>query len=43
MRRTSKRLYIVLLECFRSDIKIWYTIELGELEKDLLRLISLKR
>ena len=42
-QRSPDKLRTILPECFRGDTQIWYSIELGEMEKDLLRSVPLEK
>ena len=42
-QRSPNKLRTILPECFRSNAQIWYSIELGEMEKDLLRSMLIEK
>ena len=42
-QRSTNKLRTVLPKYFRGECQIWYSIELGEMEKDLLRSVPLKK
>ena len=42
-QRHVDKLRTVLPECFRGECQIWYSIELDEMTKDLLRSVSLEK
>ena len=42
-QRPSDKLRTILPECFRGEAQIWYSVELSEFEKDLLRAVPLEQ
>ena len=42
-KRSADKLRTVLPKCFRRECQNWYSIELGEMEKDLLRSMPIEK
>ena len=42
-QRSADKLRTVLPECFRGECQIWYSVELDEMAKDLLRSVPLEK
>ena len=42
-QRSPNKLRTILPECFRGNAQIWYSVELGEMEKDLLRSVLIEK